>query len=89
MMIFTCFSRTKGARDFAYKNETKMPESATLGANTGGVGGGTIGLLAGIGALAIPGLGPFIAASIFLLIGCGFRKLAGRGAESQAMAAKY
>lgn len=39
-----------------------MPEGATVGAGTGGVVGGTIGLLAGIGALAIPGLGPFIAA---------------------------
>src|SRR5580698_4623400 len=45
-------------RDFAHKKETKMPEGATIGASTGG----TIGLLAGIGALAIPGLGPFIAA---------------------------
>jgi hypothetical protein len=35
-----------------------MPEGATAG----GAIGGTIGLLAGIGALAIPGLGPFIAA---------------------------
>ena len=39
-----------------------MPEGATIGAGTGGAVGGTIGLLAGIGALAIPGLGPFIAA---------------------------
>src|SRR6267378_1148850 len=49
-------------RDFAHKKETKMPEGATIGAGTGGAVGGTIGLLAGIGALAIPGLGPFIAA---------------------------
>jgi hypothetical protein len=49
-------------RDFAHKKATKMPEGATVGAGTGGVVGGTIGLLAGIGALAIPGLGPFIAA---------------------------
>jgi hypothetical protein len=49
-------------RDFAHQKETKMPEGATLGAGTGGAIGGTIGLLAGIGALAIPGLGPLIAA---------------------------
>ena len=41
---------------------TKAPEGATTGAATGGVTGGVIGLLAGIGALAIPGVGPFIAA---------------------------
>ena len=41
---------------------TKAPEGATTGAATGGVTGGVLGLLAGVGALAIPGLGPFIAA---------------------------
>jgi hypothetical protein len=39
-----------------------MPEGAAAGAGTGGVLGGTLGWLAGIGALAIPGLGPFVAA---------------------------
>jgi uncharacterized membrane protein len=41
---------------------TKAPEGATTGAVSGGAVGATVGLLAGIGALAIPGLGPFIAA---------------------------
>ncbi len=41
---------------------TKLPEGASAGALGGGVVGGTLGLLAGIGALAIPGVGPFIAA---------------------------
>jgi uncharacterized membrane protein len=41
---------------------TKAPEGATTGAVAGGLTGGTIGLLAGVGSLAIPGLGPFIAA---------------------------
>jgi uncharacterized membrane protein len=41
---------------------TKAPEGATTGAVTGGAVGGTVGLLAGLGTLAIPGLGPFIAA---------------------------
>lgn len=41
---------------------TKAPEGAATGVVAGGVTGGAIGLLAGIGALAIPGLGPFIAA---------------------------
>ena len=41
---------------------TKAPEGAATGAATGGAIGGTVGLLAGLGTLAIPGLGPFIAA---------------------------
>src|SRR5215471_3832843 len=51
-----------GTKDFAHEKHTKAPEGATTGAGTGVVVGGTLGLLAGIGALAIPGLGPFIAA---------------------------
>jgi hypothetical protein len=49
-------------RDFAHQKETKAPEGTAVGVTTGGVIGGTIGVLAGVGALAIPGLGPFIAA---------------------------
>ena len=49
-------------RNFAIDNETKMPEGAATGAGTGAIVGGALGWLAGIGALAIPGLGPFIAA---------------------------
>jgi len=52
----------KGTRDFAHEQNTKAPEGAIAGAGAGGAVGGAIGLLAGIGALAIPGLGPFIAA---------------------------
>jgi hypothetical protein len=51
-----------GTRDFAHEHNTKAPEGAVAGSATGGVLGGTLGLLTGIGALAIPGLGPFIAA---------------------------
>jgi len=50
-----------GTKDFAHEKGTKAPEGAAAGAGTGAVVGGTLGLLAGIGALAIPGLGPFIA----------------------------
>lgn len=51
-----------GTKEFAVDNETKAPEGAATGAGTGAVLGGGLGWLAGIGALAIPGLGPFIAA---------------------------
>src|SRR4029434_10905322 len=49
-------------RDFAHEKNTKAPEGAATGAGTGGVVGGALGLLAGIGALVIPGVGPLIAA---------------------------
>ena len=49
-------------RDFAHEKSTKAPEGAITGAGTGGVVGGALGWIAGIGALAIPGVGPFIAA---------------------------
>jgi hypothetical protein len=51
-----------GSKDFAHEHNTKAPEGAVAGAGTGGLLGGTLGLLAGIGALAIPGFGPLIAA---------------------------
>src|SRR5690348_16532615 len=52
----------QSSRSFAHEKETKAPEGATTGAVTGGAVGGVLGWLLGIGALAIPGLGPFIAA---------------------------
>jgi hypothetical protein len=51
-----------GTKDFAHDKSTKAPEGTTAGVTTGGIIGGTLGLLAGIGVLAIPGVGPFIAA---------------------------
>jgi len=51
-----------GTKDFAHEKHTKAPEGTATGAGAGAVVGGTLGVLAGIGALAIPGLGPFIAA---------------------------
>ncbi|MNO81544.1 Heat induced stress protein YflT [compost metagenome] len=41
---------------------TQVPEGIATGAATGGLLGGLTGLLMGIGALAIPGIGPIIAA---------------------------
>src|SRR5271165_2778451 len=51
-----------GPRELATHKDTKAPEGATAGAGTGAVVGGALGWLVGIGALAITGLGPFIAA---------------------------
>ncbi len=52
----------QGSKDFAAEKNTKAPEGTTAGVLGGGTLGGTLGLLAGIGALAIPGVGPLIAA---------------------------
>ena len=60
--ISVLFPDKGGTRDFAHEKATKAPEGAVTGAGTGGVLGGALGWLAGIGALAIPGVGPFIAA---------------------------
>ncbi len=64
--ISVLFPDKKGTRDFAHEQNTKAPEGAVVGASAGGAVGGTLGLLVGIGALAIPGLGPFIAAGPIL-----------------------
>src|SRR4029077_333444 len=52
----------EGKHEIGPVKATKAPEGATTGVAAGGVTGGVIGLLAGIGALAIPGVGPLIAA---------------------------
>jgi hypothetical protein len=60
--VSVLFSDTTGTKDFAHEKHTKAPEGSTAGAGTGAVIGGALGWLTGIGALAIPGVGPFIAA---------------------------
>ena len=60
--ISALFPDKDATRDFAHDKATKAPEGAAAGAAAGTLLGGALGWLAGIGALAIPGLGPFIAA---------------------------
>jgi hypothetical protein len=60
--ISVLLPQSLGSKDMGAEKATKAPEGATAGAGTGAVLGGTLGLLAGIGALAIPGVGPLIAA---------------------------
>jgi hypothetical protein len=60
--ISVLFPQIESTKEFAHEKHTKAPEGAATGAGTGAVVGGTLGWLVGIGALAIPGLGPFIAA---------------------------
>jgi hypothetical protein len=60
--ISVLFPDKEGTKHFGHEHHTKAPEGAAAGAGTGGIVGGTLGWLAGIGVLAIPGLGPFMAA---------------------------
>ena len=60
--ISVLFPDKTGTRDFAHEQNTKMPEGAATGGVTGMGTGAILGWLAGIGSLAIPGVGPFIAA---------------------------
>jgi len=60
--ISVLFPNADSTKEFAHEKHTKAPEGATVGAASGGAIGGALGWLVGIGALAIPGLGPFIAA---------------------------
>jgi hypothetical protein len=60
--VSVLFPDNNSTKEFAHEKHTKAPEGTTTGAAAGGTIGGTLGLLAGIGVLAIPGLGPFIAA---------------------------
>jgi hypothetical protein len=53
---------TQSTQAFAHHKDTKAPEGTAVGVTAGGAIGGVLGLLAGIGALAIPGVGPLIAA---------------------------
>jgi len=74
--VSVLFPDNEGTKDFAHEKNTKAPEGTATGATTGGVIGGALGWLAGIGALAIPGIGPFIAAGPIM------GALAGMGAGS-------
>lgn len=71
--ISVLFPENVGTKEFAHERHTKAPEGAAAGATSGALLGGTLGWLAGIGALAIPGIGPFIAAGpiVALLSGVG------------------
>jgi len=64
--ISVLFPDRNATRDFAHEKNTKAPEGAATGAGAGGLMGGALGWLVGIGALAIPGAGPFIAAGPIL-----------------------
>src|ERR1700721_4782176 len=71
--ISVLLPQSAGTKDFAHEKGTKAPEGAAAGGRTGVVLGGAMGWLLGVGALAIPGIGPLIAAGPILaaLAGAG------------------
>lgn len=71
--ISVLFPENLGTKDFGHEKHTKAPEGAVAGASSGAIIGGALGWLAGIGALAIPGIGPFVAAGpiVAMLSGIG------------------
>lgn len=71
--ISVLLPENQGTKDFAHEKNTKAPEGATTGGVAGGIAGGMLGWLTGIGALAIPGVGPLIAAGpiVAALAGAG------------------
>src|SRR5580658_4286504 len=71
--VSALFPDNQGTKDFAHEKNTKAPEGATTGVVAGGIAGGVLGWLTGIGVLAIPGLGPLIAAGpiVAALAGAG------------------
>jgi hypothetical protein len=71
--ISALFPTGASNKEFAHEKGTKLPEGATTGTASGLVLGGTLGWLMGVGALAIPGVGPFIAAGpiMSMLAGAG------------------
>lgn len=73
------------ARDMAAETGTKAGEGAATGLLAGGILGGLGGFLVGIGALAIPGAGPFIAAGAFATALGGAAVGAGVGAIAGAL----
>jgi hypothetical protein len=71
--ISILFPENHGSKDLGHEKHTKAPEGAVAGASSGAIIGGALGWLVGIGAIAIPGIGPFIAAGpiIAMLSGIG------------------
>jgi hypothetical protein len=65
--------RDRTTKDLAHEINTKTPEGVATGAGTGAAVGGVLGWLVGIGALAIPGVGPLVAAGpiVAALAGAG------------------
>jgi hypothetical protein len=76
---------TIGTKDMGIENATKSPEGAATGGAAGALAGGVLGWLVGIGALAIPGVGSFIAAGPIMAALAGMGAGAALGGASGAL----
>ncbi|MGE0684590.1 MAG: hypothetical protein AB7P69_27245 [Candidatus Binatia bacterium] len=83
--VSVLFPDKSGTRDFAHEQNTKAPEGVVTGGAAGGVLGGALGWLVGVGSLAIPGLGPFIAAGPILAAMSGAAAGAALGGATGAL----
>jgi hypothetical protein len=66
--ISILFPDNTGTKDLALERNTKAPEGTAAGAGSGAVVGGILGWLAGVGLLAIPGIGLFVAAGPIMAV---------------------
>lgn len=78
--------KAEGPNELGMEKSTKSPEGAAAGTATGAIIGGTLGWLTGIGALAIPGVGPFIAAGPIMALLAGLGAGAAVGGITGALA---
>jgi hypothetical protein len=71
--ISALMPENEGTKDLAHERHSKAPEGTAAGTVTGGAIGGILGGLIGVGLIAIPGLGPLVAAGpiIAALTGVG------------------
>jgi hypothetical protein len=71
--ISVLLPETAGSKELVTDNSTKAPEGAAVGVGSGAAVGGALGWLVGVGALAIPGIGPVVAVGplVSVLAGIG------------------
>ena len=83
--ISILFSENSGSKDLGHEKHTKAPEGAVAGASSGAIIGGALGWLVGIGAIAVPGIGPFVAAGPILSMLSGIGVLGAVGGLTGAL----
>lgn len=83
--ISVLFPENAGSKDLGHEKHTKAPEGAVAGASSGAIIGGALGWLVGIGAIAIPGIGPFVAAGPIMTMLSGIGMLGAVGGFTGAL----
>src|ERR1700737_4142987 len=83
--ISVLFPENAGSKDLGHEKHTKAPEGAGAGASPGAIIGGAVGWLVGIGAIAIPGIGPFVAAGPIMTMLSGMGVLGAVGGFTGAL----